>query len=138
MEAIQRPIIFQPFSTFAVTAGTTATPIMPTSTKVDLINSFVLSVDAGAANNVFVGDQGVTVTSGLEIVAGGGPVLFSVEDERMKYEILFPLMAGLESFQCKTPQGFGIPFIMWDLSQIYLIAAAATNVRCAVFRSQFI
>jgi hypothetical protein len=40
--------------------------------------------------------------------------------------------------QCMPNQPRQIPFIVWDFSQIYLIAAAITNVRIAPFRSVFI
>lgn len=138
MEQIVRPIITQPFSTFALAVQVTPTPLSTSVQQADLINSFVISLDAGAANNVFIGDQGVTVATGLEIVAGAGPIQFLIQDERMKYELLRPMLAGLESFQCLPNQATTIPFIVWDLSQIYLIAAAITNVRIAAFRAQFI
>ena len=133
-----RPILTQPFPTFIVAVQVTPTPIMPSQTRADLINSFVVSVAAAAANNVFIGDQGVTVNSGLEIIAGGGPIRFTITDERMKYELLFPMLAGLQSYQCRVNEGYGVPFIIWDLSQIFLVAPAITNVRVAAFRSQFI
>jgi len=40
--------------------------------------------------------------------------------------------------QCSPRQPRAIPFIVWDFSQIYLVAVAVTNVRVAPFRSMFI
>ena len=138
MEQIVRPILTQPFSSFLVVAGVVPTAVGPTLQQGDLITSFIVSVDAGAANNVFIGDQGVTVATGIEIVAGAGPVLFEIRDERMQYELLRPLLAGLESMQCRENQATAIPIIVWDLSQVYLVAVANTNVRIMPFRAQFV
>lgn len=138
MQSIIRDIVFQPFTTFAVTVAVTPTPISQLVTKSDLIDSFVLSLDAGAANNIFIGDQGVTITTGLEIVAGGGPVLFRIRNQPIQYDIHSVIDPAIENQLCQQVQVRSIPFIIWDLSQIYLVAAAPTNVRCAPFRSQFI
>lgn len=135
---VVRNIVYQPFSTFVIAVAVTPTPIFPVQTKSDLIDSFVLSLDAAAANNVFIGDQGVTIASGLEIIAGGGPIQFVIRNQAQHYEIQEPVLAIAETLQCKSANVVSIPFIIWDLSQIYLVAAAATNVRCAAFRSQFI
>lgn len=138
MLQIVRDVIFQPFSTFVIAVAATPTPILPNQTKTDLIDSFVLSLDAAAANNVFIGDQAVTVNSGLEIVRGAGPLEFRILNQKQQYELQEPLIMLTEQLGCKPQNGRAIPFILWDLSQIYLIAAAPTNVRCAAFRSQFI
>lgn len=135
---IVRDVVFQPFTTFVVAVAATPTPIFPNQTKADLIDSFALSLDAAAANNVFIGDQGVTVNSGLEIVKGSGPVNFIINNQRQHYELQEPLIMLTEQLGCRPQTGRSIPFILWDLSQIYLVAAAPTNVRCAPFRSQFI
>lgn len=139
MQPLVRDITFQPFTTVVVAVAITPTPIWPVQNKADLIDSFAISVDAGAANNVFIGDQGVTVNSGLEIVAGGGPALFRIVNQNMHYEIISYLADIAEILGCKQPNmPKTIPFVIWDLTQVYLIAAAGTNVRVAIFRSQFI
>lgn len=135
---IVRQIVPQPFTTFILAVGTVATAISTVFTKADLIDSFCVSLDAGAANNVFIGDQGVTVNSGLEIVAGGGPVNFLIRNQFQQYEIQGPLLDAVETLQCQQKEALSLPYIVWDLSQIYMVAAAATNVRIAPFRSQFI
>lgn len=139
MQSNIRDITYQPFSTFVLPVLTTPTQIFPQQGKTDLIDSFVVSLDAGAANNVFIGDQAVTINTGLEIVAGGGPVNFKIDNQNMHYEIMSYLEQITVMIGCRLPNTIKtIPFVLWDLAQIYIIAPANTNVRIAAFRSQFI
>lgn len=139
MQQIDRPIVYQTFTTFALTVGTVATQISTAFTKVDLIDSFAISLDAAAANNVFIGDIGVTVNTGLEIVRGSGPVNFIIRNQPQQYDLQEPLLIIAETMQCQGPVAPRvIPFIIWDLSQICLVAAANTQVRIAPFRAIFI
>jgi hypothetical protein len=138
MEQINRPVLFQPFSSFILPVAVTPTPMVTIPNKSDLIDSFIVSVDAGAANNVFMGDGNVSVNTGIEIVAGGGPVNFVIENQDQQYELQIPLMDVARTLQCQTQQPFAVPFIVWDCAQIYFVAAAATNIRIMLFRSQFV
>jgi hypothetical protein len=138
MQQITRPVLFQPFSSFVLVVGTTPTPMVAIANKSDLVDSFILSLDAGAANNVFMGDQNVSVTTGIEIVAGAGPVNFRIDNQNQNYDVQIPLMDIARTLQCAVQQPFAIPFIVWDCSQLYLVAAANTNVRIMLFRSQFV
>lgn len=136
-----RPVLFQTLTSFTLAVGTVPTAIKPTANfQAELINSFVISVPASAANNVFLGDSNVSLVSGMEIIAGGGPVSFEIMDERMRYELLSPLQKMLEVLTCGllnfTPSD--IPFTCWDLSQVFVIATAATNVSITTFKKQFI
>lgn len=132
-------VVYQPFETYSLAVQTTPTQLSTalSFTKADLITTIVLSVDAGAANNVFIGGIGVTITTGLEIVRGAGPLEFVIENQNQHYELQEPALAIAETLQCSPNEPRQIPFIIWDLSQIYLIAAAVTNVRIAPFRSMF-
>lgn len=140
MLQVNREIATQAFETFELAVQVTPTQIATvlSFTKQDLIDSFVVSVDAGAANNVFIGGPGVTITNGLEIVAGAGPILFEIVNQDQHYELQEPVIAIAEILQCAPNPPRQIPFIVWDFSQIYLIAIAITNVRIAPFRSVFI
>jgi hypothetical protein len=138
MQQINRPILSQPFSSFVLAVGLTPTPMLSTPNKSDLIDSFIVSLDAGAANNVFMGDGGVTVATGIEIVAGGGPASFRIDNQDQQYDLQVPLMNIERTLQCQSALPFAIPFIVWDCATIYFIAAAATNLRIILFRSQFI
>lgn len=140
MLQVNREVVYQPFETFTVSVQVTPTQLATvlSFTKADLISSFVVSVDAGAANNVFIGGAGVTITNGLEIVAGAGPLLFEIVNQNQHYDLQEPVIAIAETLQCAPNPPRQIPFIVWDFSQIYLVAAAITNVRIAPFRSVFI
>jgi hypothetical protein len=135
---IVRPVLFQPFSAFPLAVQVTPTAIVANQNKSDLIDSFIISLDAGAANNVFMGDSSVTVANGIEIVAGGGPVNFRIVNQNQQYDTQVPLVGIASTMQCQDNLAVPIPFIVWDMSQIFLIAAAITNVRISLFRSQFI
>ena len=135
---INREIVYQPIDTFVLPVQITPTPLSGVFTKVDLIDSFILSLDAAAANNVFLGNSNVTINTGIEIVAGAGPINFIIENQRQHYELQEPLLAIAATLQCEQSMPRSLPFIVWDLAQIYLVAVAATNVRVSPFRSQFI
>lgn len=133
-----RPVLYQSYTTRALTVLTTPTPIGPQNSLSELINTFVISVPASAANNVFFGDSNVTITSGLEIVRGAGPIEFVIEDERMLYELMYPAVRTAEVLGCDRLQPVEIPFIAWDLSQIFLVASANTVVSIATFKAPFV
>lgn len=136
---LQRPLIQQQFTNFAVTlaAANIAQPIKPNGAINDLIDSFIVSLDAAAANSVFVGDANVTVTTGIEITVGNS-VLFDIQQVRQ----LFELQQGVDNLTrnvlCEKYTSGMIPFICWNLSQVYLVAAAATNVRIMTFPNPYI
>jgi hypothetical protein len=137
---VNRAIVYQPFETFNIAVQVTPTQLSTVMafTKADLIDSFTISVDGAAANNVFIGGAGVTVANGIEIVRGAGPVNFEILNQHQHYEIQEPLLNITESLQCMPKEPRQIPFVVWDFSQIYLIAIAITNVRIAPYRSVFI
>jgi len=137
VQQINRPIVFQPFETFNITVAITPTPLSATFTKADLIDSFAISLDAAAANNIFLGGTGVTVNNGLEIVRGGGPVLIRIINQHVQYDI-HSVIDPLAEQNCNLISVSPIPYIIWDLTQICLVAAAPTNARIAPFRSMFV
>lgn len=133
-----RDTIYQPFDPQAVNVLATPTPILAQANKSDLISAFVVSVPASAANNIFIGNAAVTTTTGLEIVAGGGPCEFRIINQPVQYDIhsmLDPILAGLP---CQVVDVRGIPFIIFDLTQICLIAVAPTAAVVWPIRSQFV
>lgn len=133
---VNRPVLTQPFNTFVVTVGATPVQLVPNQDKTSLVESFVLSVDAASAS-VFAGDSNVTVGSGLEIVAGGGPALFANRNQWQQYDVMFPLLELTRTLQCRELQPFNIPYIVWDLSQWYVVCGVASSVRVAAFRAQY-
>lgn len=138
MQTVNRPILFQPVSTIIVAVQVTPTPIIPNQNKTDLVDSFIISVDSGAANNVFLGDGSVTLVNGIELIAGAGPIQFVIRNQWQQYDVQNALISVAETLQCQQNSPFAVPFVVWDLSQIYLVAAAITNVRVMQFRSPFI
>lgn len=134
---IIRDVVFQPFETFVVAVPTTPVQISTIFTKADYIDSFAVSVDA-AAVSVFIGGSNVTIANGLEIVAGGGPINFVIRNQRQHYELQEPAVNIAEQLGCVRKEKVSLPFIVWDLSQIYLVASAASTARIAPFRSKII
>ena len=137
---VNRSIVYQPFETFNIAVQVTPTQLstVMSFTKADLIDSFVVSVDGAAANNIFIGGAGVTIVNGIEIVRGAGPVRLTIINQNQHYEIQEPLLNITETLQCTPKEARQIPFVVWDFSQIYLVAAAITNARIMPFRSVFI
>ena len=134
-----RPIVYQPVHSELIVIGTVPTQLMTTRNQTDYIQTFIVSIDAAAAGNVFLGDQAVTTANGIEIVAGAGPAEFRINDERQQYELMWPLLIIQQTLECKgLPVPFMIPIEVWDMTQWYGVAAAATNLRLMVFRTQFV
>lgn len=138
-----RQFIGQQFSTFGITVPVTAIPINSSLGITSLITTIVLSVPTGAANSVFLGaDAGVTITSGLEIPPGN-PQQYRVINERELVELESPLLDMLTMQICNqggkgAAQSEVVPFIVWDVSQMYLIATANTAMTVGVFKEMWI
>jgi hypothetical protein len=133
-----RPLLFQPIVSRVVVVGTTPISLDPTGNINQMVSTFVVSVPTGAVN-CFIGDGNVTITTGLEIIAGGGPVEFSIEDDNpMLYEILDPLIKVAEILKCGALIPFQKPRTLWDLSQVYVVASAASTIAVNIFKTQFV
>jgi len=79
-----------------------------------------------------MGDSSVLVAAnnGLEVPAGV-PIQLRITNERQIYEVQGPLVDG---FRCAPD---AIPFIAWDITQIYLVAAVAHTVGVVLFQEAF-
>lgn len=134
-----RPTTRQDFNPFAVAVqnAPTALDSNPGLTS-SYIDSFVVSVPVAAANSVFLGGPGVTIATGLELVPGSLTQWAIDQGGRQQYELQKPLLklAAFASCQIEIPDM--IPFMVWDPSQICLIAVAATNVVVCLFRNPFV
>lgn len=136
---MQRPLVKQEFTTFSLQVQTVGTPINAAMGITTMIDSVVICVPSGAANSVFLGgDQGVTTTSGLELLAPSLSSFVIDHDGRQLYELQFPLMDLRNGAMCKMDQGDQIPFVVWDLSSMYLVAAAVTTVSIAAFKAVYV
>lgn len=134
---LQRPLIVQQFRTFNFVAGIQALPIEPTIQKNALITGFIISNPLGAVS-VFLGNQGVTVTSGLEIQAGTAPFFGIDQGGRQLYEVQAPLLDISAGLQCRTQPLEGVPFVVWDMSTIFLVATAPQVVSVSVFPTMYL
>jgi hypothetical protein len=99
-----------------------------------LYDSIIFSLVSSAARSVFLGNSSVLATgvNGLEI-RPGIPIQLSIVNDRQLYEIQGPL---IDQF-CKTPDG--IPFIVWDVAQMYLVTAVApVTIAIGLFKAAYI
>jgi hypothetical protein len=139
-----RPQISQDIITFPLTVPGVgqAIPISNTLDKTRLITSFTIS-NPVAGSSVYLGNQGVTnagTTQGLEIPAGTAPTFRTFQEDRQLYELQVLLGQIAEQLKCSTPQMEKIPFICWDLTQLYLFSgnAAGSPVTVAAFPQMYL
>jgi hypothetical protein len=130
----QRPIVYQQAINFGMTATAVPTPLQAQQFQCD---SFVIDPFAAAALNVWVGfGSGVTVTSGIEVVAGA-PVEFAAQNTREQWEIqrLLEVIAAMIA----NERGYSIlgqyraPRVVLDASQWYVVAPVATPISVTIF-----
>lgn len=134
---LQRPLVAQQVRTFAFAVTTNPLPIDPHSDKTKLITSFVIANPSTGAS-VFIGNAGVSAASGLEIPAGTAP-MFSVDNQgRQLYELQQLLLSINTGLKCAHVPLEGLPFVVWDLSTLFLVAAANTTVSIGVFPTMYL
>lgn len=133
-----RPTVIQQVGQAVVAVGLTPTPLTANpSLTLAYIDSFLICVYSTAANSVFFGDSTVSITTGIEIPAGV-TVQFSASNERQLYELQNPLIQMSEVLTCERQTAEEIPFVYFDLSQLFLVAAAATNVVVMPFKRAYV
>lgn len=133
-----RPTVPQQLNQAVIAVAVTPTPLSSNpALTLAYIDSFLLCVYTTAANSVFFGDQSVTTTNGMEIPAGV-TVQFSISNERQLYELQLPLLPVASQIVCAAMPQSDIPFVYWDLSQLYLVAAAPTNVVIIPFKRAYV
>lgn len=137
-----RNLIAQQFFTFNIPVTTTPQPINPSMQLTALIDSFDITVPAAAANGVVVGpDGGVTAgppPTGLELIVGTTTQFKINQEGRQLYELQKPILKIAQAVGCVIEPFEEIPFVCWDLSQIYIVATAAVTVSVAVFKAMYI
>jgi len=134
---MSRPLVEQQFTQFPLTVGTTATTISSSNDLASMIDTFIITVPAAAANAVYFGNESVLTTNGIEL-SSGNSYIFGTDNTRQLYELENPLI-GMSSFvQGRSIPGVTLPFVCWNLSRCFLIATAGTDVRIIVFRNPFI
>lgn len=131
-----RPLIDQNFTQFAITVGIVPTPIGPAFSQSAMIDTFVVCVPAAAVNEVYFGDESVTVGTGLEIGIGLSDT-FGTDNLRQLYELQNPILRFMSNYFRTLMVADEIPFTVWNLSRCFLVAVAPTTVRIIVFRSSY-
>lgn len=135
---MQRPLLKQEFATFSLSVAINGTPINPNMGLTAMVDTILICIPVAAANSVFLGsDPGVTIVTGLELIAGT-TTAFEIKQDRQLYELQYPLMDIKNSAMCKQDQGEQIPFIAWDVAAMFLVAAAITVVTIAVFKAVYV
>ena len=134
---VNRPLIAQWGDTFSFAVTTTAQPVLPNVDKTKLINSFMVSNPVGGIS-VFLGFQpGVLITTGLEIPGGTLPSFPIFQEGRQLYELQGPVENIAGMLNCRDSGSDAIPFVVWDMSQVFLVASANTTVTIATFKAMF-
>lgn len=135
----ERPTVRQEFNPYALLVGVAATPLNSDQALTSsYIDSFAISVPLAAANSVFIGSNNVTIATGLELVPGSLTQWAIDQGGRQQYEIQRPLLSLSAIAECKAQMPDMIPFIVWDPSQVALVAAAPTNIVVVFFRNPFV
>ena len=141
---ISRPLVSQPFLSFplAVPGACAAIAISSTIDKAKLITGFVISNPA-AGSSVYLGNSGVAATGanqGLEIQPGTSPFFAVRQEDRQLYELQALLQQIAMAMKCQNVEMEKIPFIVWDLTQLYLFSAnaAGSNVTIGVFPQPYL
>ena len=134
---LKRPLVTQQFITFSVSVTTSPLPLTTTVNKEQLITSFIIS-NPSTGISVFIGNQGVSTTTGLEVIAGTTPVFEILQEGRQLYELQEPALDIVSGQQCRRVEAFGIPFIVWDMTQWFVVAAAATTISVALFPAPYL
>lgn len=136
---MNRPLVKQEAVNFSVLVGITPTPINQNMQISAMIDSVLVCVPAAAANGCFIGfDAGVTPVTGIEIPIGATLNFVIDHDGRQLYELQNPLMDAVSKFMCRPYQSEAIPLVVWDVSQLYLVATVAVTVAVACFKAVYI
>lgn len=129
---IDRPTIEQNFIQRSISADTTAVSIYPSGSQGDYITAMIFSVPTGEAQSAFVGKQNVGIGSGLEIPVGV-PIAIYGGQTRQLYELQKPLT----SLDCDN-EPFAVPIPVFDPSNWFVIAAAATVFNITLFPEAYV
>src|ERR1700688_1698585 len=100
MAVPRRVPIEQTFFNFPLVVGVVPTPVSSQIQLGSLIASMIFSNPSTNANSVFLGDQNVSLTSGIEIVVGSSPIL-SIQQTRQLYEVQDPTMYTAQAAMCQ-------------------------------------
>lgn len=139
MFSVNRPLVAQEWATNGLTVNVApAQPLGPQFPITAMIDAFYITVPAAAANSIFIGgNPAVTITNGLELLAGTTSAFIIEHEDRQLYELQKPLI-DMARTMCNPESPETIPFVVWDLSQVYVVAVAATVISFAPFKAMYI
>lgn len=136
---VQRPLVAQEFTTQAFTVTTAPQSPAQALSITSMIDVFMITVPSTAANSIFLGSsQAMTTATGIELLAGT-TVQFRIDhDGRQLYEIQMLLREIAACITGRNQPVEAIPFVVWDMSQVYLVAAANTAISIGLFKAVYI
>jgi hypothetical protein len=141
---ISRDLVTQTFRAFAVTlVGTAAAvPLDPGGSKQQLITTFVISNPAASGGSVYIGNQGVTdptgVNPGFEVQAGTAPAFKELQEGRQLYELQLILADIAKALKCTNIQLQKIPFVVFDMSQIFAFSTVNLTFTVITFPTMYL
>jgi hypothetical protein len=145
MPDIREPIE-QLFTTFNIIVKSTPTPVAPSIDKNSYIQSFILCNPSVNTASVFWGDSQVTssivgaIGTGVELLTGTSQV-FKIDQIRQLYEVQDPQILTAQKLLCEPLNPNLIPVIVWDMSQVFVVATAAAapvTITACIFRNVYI
>jgi hypothetical protein len=133
-----RPYVQQPITQFSKTIGTSRIPVIDDTAFVSgYLDSILIGVPNAASQGIFFGDITVTIGNGFPVEPGSS-VNLVLDNQRQLYELQGPLDNITTTLQCRTEQGIDIPVIVFDPSQIFVVASANTDTRFVLFPTVYI
>lgn len=141
---ISRPLVTQTFRTFPVTltGAAVAIPLDPTGTKQQLITAWGISNPLASGGSIYIGNQGVTdptgANPGFEIQAGTAPFFRENQEGRQLYEVQVLLAQIASVLQCENVQKEKIPFVVFNLSEMFVFSTVNITFTVITFPSMYI
>lgn len=140
----QRDLVTQNFRTFTVTlgAGAVAVPLDPNGSKLQLITSFGISNPVGSGGSIYIGNQNVTdptgANPGFEIQAGTAPFFREFQEGRQLYEVQSLVALIASKLECANVTLEKIPFVVFDLSQIFAFSLVGLTFTVITFPTMYL
>jgi hypothetical protein len=140
----QRDLVTQTFRSFALTltGGAAAVPLDLNANKQQLITSFGISNPLGSGGSIYIGNQGVTAPGGanpgFEIQAGTAPFFREFQEGRQLYELQLLVADIAEVLNCTNIGLEKIPFVVWDLSQLFVFSAVNLTFTIITFPTMYL
>lgn len=133
MPGVNRTPIEQTFFTQSIAVPTTPIPFANNLTITSLMQTIFMCNPSSNTNSVFFGDSNVSTTQGMELVPGSGPIAVIIQQTRQLYELQDPEMISAQVASCQSIDPTSIPLVVWNPSNMWLVAATATTTIALMF-----